>query len=142
MHQKYNPLTTMDNTPSFVYINSTNMLMPTSVITKELLIQMLTTIINIINIFFNHWHTTISTLLITAIVYATYNKFMEMDRTVQYVIKMDQMRQNEWEKMMKTQSKICTELKKEFDNKITVYKMDTDKKIKKCKKNLKKITQE
>jgi diadenosine tetraphosphate (Ap4A) HIT family hydrolase len=65
-----------------------------------------------------------------------------MEKTTQYVIKMDQMRQNEWEKMMKTQSKICTELKKEFDNKITVYKMDTDKKIKKCKKNLKKITQE
>jgi hypothetical protein len=124
----------MDNTPSFVYINSTNMLMPTSVITKQLLIQMLTTIINIINIFFDQWHTTISTLLITAIVYATYSKFMEMDRTVQYVIKMDQMRQNEWEKMMKTQSKICTELKKEFDNKITVYKMDTDKKIKEYKK--------
>jgi aminoglycoside phosphotransferase family enzyme len=65
---------------------------------------------------------------------AAYNKFMEMDRTVQYVIKMDQMRQNEWEKMMKMQSKICTELKKELDNKITVYKMDTDKKIKECKK--------
>ena len=121
----------MDNTPSFVYINSTNMLMPTSVITKQLLIQMLTTIINTINLFFNHWHTTIFTLLLTALVCAAYNKFMEMDRTVQYVIKMDQMRQNEWEKMMKTQSKICTELKKDIDNKIDNYKMDTDKKIQK-----------
>ena len=121
----------MDHTPSFVYINSTNMLMPTSVITKQLLIQMLITMANLLS---NHWHTTIFTLLLTAIVYATYSKFMEMDRTVQYVIKMDQMRQNEWEKMMKTQSKICTELKKEFDNKITVYKMETDKKIKEYKK--------
>ena len=132
----------MENPSSFVYINSTNMLMPTAVITKQLLIQILTTIINTINLFFNQWDTIIFTLLLTAIVYATYNKFMEMDRTVQYVIKMDEMRQNEWEKMMKTQSKICTELKKDIDNKIDNYKMDTDKKIKKCKKNLKKITQE
>ena len=125
--------------PSFVYINSTNTLMSTFVIIKQLLIQNLTTIINSINILFDQWDkwdTIIFTLLLTALVCAAYNKFMEMDRTVQYVIKMDQMRQNEWEKMMKTQSKICTELKKELDNKINNYKMDTDKKIKKCKKIL------
>jgi hypothetical protein len=120
--------------PSFVYINSTNMLMPTTVITKQILISFITTIKNIINIFFDDLCIIIKAIILTAIVYAAYNKFMEMDRTVQYVIKMDQMRQNEWEKMMKMQSKICTELKKEFDNKITVYKMDTDKKIKECKK--------
>lgn len=127
----------MDQIPSFVYINSTNTLMPTFVIIKQLLIQNLTTIINSINILFDRWDkwdTIIFILLLTALVRAAYNKFMEMDRTVQYVIKMDQMRQNEWEKMMKMQSKICTELKKELDNKITVYKMDTDKKIKECKK--------
>jgi hypothetical protein len=124
----------MFNPPSFVYINSTNMLMPTTVITKQILISFITTIKNIINIFFDDLCIIIKAIILTAIVYAAYNKFMEMDRTVQYVIKMDQMRQNEWEKMMKMQSKICTELKKEFDNKITVYKMDTDKKIKKCKK--------
>jgi len=130
----------MDHTPSFVYINSTNMLMPTSVITKQLLIQILTTIINIINIFFDQWDTIIFTLLLTALGYAFYSKFIEMEKTTQYLIQMDHMRQNEWEKMMQSQSKICTQLKKEFDNKIDNYKTDTDKKIKKCKKNLKKIT--
>jgi hypothetical protein len=55
---------------------------------------------------------------------------------------MDHMRQNEWEKMMQAQSKICTQIKKEFDNKIDNYKMDTDKKIKKLKRGLKNILQE
>ena len=132
----------MDHTPSFVYINSTNMLMPTTVITKQLLIQILKTIINTITIFFNQWDTIIFTLLLTALGYAFYSKFIEMEKTTQYLIQMDHMRQNEWEKMMQAQSKICTQIKKDIDNKIDNYKMDTDKKIKKCKKILKKIFQE
>jgi hypothetical protein len=118
------------------------MLMPTTVITKQLLIQILKTIINTITIFFNQWDTIIFTLLLTALGYAFYSKFIEMEKTTQYLIQMDHMRQNEWEKMMQAQSKICTQIKKDIDNKIDNYKMDTDKKIKKCKKILKKIFQE
>ena len=116
--------------------------MPTAVITKQVLIQILTTIKNIINIFFDDLCTIIKAIVLTALVYVIYNKFTEMEKTTQYLIKMDHMRQNEWEKMMQAQSKICTELKKEFDNKINIYKTDTDNKIKKLKRGLKNILQE
>ncbi len=123
----------MDNTPSFVYINSTNMLMPTAVLTKQILMTMFSTVINI---FFDQWDTAIFTLLLTVLGYAFYSKFIEMEKTTQYLIQMDHMRQNEWEKMMRNQSKICTELKKEFDKKLEIYKIAIDKKL----NNIKNIT--
>ena len=117
----------MEQPPSFIYINATNMLMPITVITRQFLIQFIT---NIITIFaMNVSATTISILVLAIVTSFVYNKCIEMEETMQYLLQMDHMRQSEWEKMMKHQSKICTKLKKEFEEKIFAHKEELEEKL-------------
>jgi len=59
-------------TKSFIYINTTDMLMPTNIITKEMLFLIITNIINLIPY--------ISTLFILTVIILIYNKFMELGK--------------------------------------------------------------
>ena len=59
-------------TKSFMYINTTDMLMPTNIITKEMLFLIITNIINLIPY--------ITTLFILTVIILIYNKFMELGK--------------------------------------------------------------
>ena len=116
----------MEQPPSFVYINATNILMPTTVITRQLLILFVTSIISVF--IYKVSATTISILVLAIVTSFVYNKCIEIEETIQTLIQMDDMRQSEWEKMMKHQSKICTKLKKEVDEKLLAHKKEVDEK--------------
>lgn len=59
-------------------------------------------------------------------------KLAELEDENQYLISMDNMRQTEWENLMRTQSKVCTKLKNEFEQKFKNY----NKMLKKIEKSL------
>ena len=66
--------------------------------------------------------TSLCILILSAVIIFIYNKNIEMEEKIVYLLKIDHMRHNEWERMMKHQSKICTKLKKEFDEKLDKIK--------------------
>jgi hypothetical protein len=59
-------------------------------------------------------------------------KLVELEDENQYLVSMDNMRQEEWEKLMRTQSKVCSQMKTEFEKKFKNY----NKILKKIEKSL------
>jgi hypothetical protein len=50
------------------------------------------------------------------------NTIAELENENEYLVSMDTMRQEEWEKMMRTQSKVYTQLQSSIDKKFNCYK--------------------
>ncbi len=48
-------------------------------------------------------------------------KLADLDEENQYLVSMDNMRQEEWEKLMRTQSKACSKIRIEFEKKYKKY---------------------
>jgi len=63
-------------------------------------------------------------------------KLAELEDENQYLISMDNMRQTEWENLMRTQSKVCTQLKNELKNEFEKKFKNYDKMLKKIEKSL------
>jgi len=63
-------------------------------------------------------------------------KLAELEDENQYLISMDIMRQEEWEKLMRTQSKVCTKLKNELKNEFEQKFKNYNKMLKKIEKAL------
>ena len=59
-------------------------------------------------------------------------KLDELEEENQYLVSMDNMRQQEWENLMRTQSKVCSQMKTEFEQKFKFY----NKKLKKIEEAL------
>jgi hypothetical protein len=60
------------------------------------------------------------------------NTIAELENENEYLVSMDTMRQEEWEKMMRTQSKVYTQIQSSIDKKFNCYK----KMLKKMEKEL------
>ena len=59
-------------------------------------------------------------------------KLDDLEDENQYLVSMDNMRQQEWENLMRTQSKVCSQMKTEFEQKFKFY----NKMLKKIEKAL------
>ena len=60
------------------------------------------------------------------------NSIAELENENEYLVSMDTMRQEEWEKMMRTQSKVYTQLQSDIDKKFKKF----DKMLKTLEKEL------